>query len=245
MEEFRFLSDSEIDAIINEYRGKIPSFLLDQIKEKVKSKPITEEQLRKILDETAKEYKKESKPIEELNEIKGLVSELHRIIKEFKEKKKTKETVEEKKVEEEKKEEEKIPVLKEEEVKEPMILEKRKYRLEKIPDDATSIIIAMKWLDFLLERVGLNNLSDVLEYYIDLGWISEDVHMQLMKLARGIKLIKEPDWKPTERLTLEDHIISLLFIERLRGGRIPRDFLDKLYQEINFIKKTVEKFYGV
>ncbi len=241
MEEFKFLSDSEIDAIINEYKGKIPSFLLDQIREKVKSKPITEEQLRKILEETAKEYKKEVKPIEELNEIRNLVAELHRIIKEFKERKVKEEKIEEKKPEkeEERKEEKKV------EIGEPIIFERTKYRLEKLPNDATSIILAMKWLDFLLERVGLNNLSDVLEYYIDLGWISEDVHMQLMKLARGIKLIKEPDWKPTERLTLEDHIISLLFIERLRGVKISRDFLDKLYQEINFIKKAVERFYGV
>lgn len=239
MEEFKFLTDKEIDAIINEYRGKIPSFLLDEIKEKVKSRPITEEQLRKILEETAKEYKKEAKPIEELNEIRNLVAELHRIIKEFKEKK-----VKEEKVEEVKEEAKEIPKV-EEKPEEPIMFERAKYRLEKLPNDATSIIIAMKWLDFLLERVGLNNLSDVLEYYIDLGWISEEVHMQLMKLARGIKLIKEPDWKPTERLTLEDHIISLLFIERLRGGKISRDFLDRLYQEISFIKKAVEKFYGV
>lgn len=122
----------------------------------------------------------------------------------------------------------------------------RKYRLEKLPDDMISTMIALKWLGFLMERVGVQNLENVLEYYYELGWISEEVLNDLLKYAKGTKPhYREPDWKPADKLTIQDHVISLLFIERLRGTRVSREVLDMLEREMKLITKAIEEFYGV
>jgi|Deesub1362B_J571_1020462.scaffolds.fasta_scaffold00339_3 flagellar protein FlaD len=122
----------------------------------------------------------------------------------------------------------------------------KKYRLEKLPDDMISTMTALKWLGFLMERVGVQNLENVLEYYYELGWISEEVLNDLLKYAKGTKPYhREPDWKPADKLTIQDHVISLLFIERLRGTRVSREILDILEREMKLITKAIEEFYGV
>ncbi|WP_367883340.1 FlaD/FlaE family flagellar protein [Thermococcus peptonophilus] len=46
-------------------------------------------------------------------------------------------------------------------------------------------MIALKWLGFLIDRVGIQNLERVLEFYYEIGWISEEVLNQLLNYARG------------------------------------------------------------
>lgn len=124
--------------------------------------------------------------------------------------------------------------------------EPRKARLEKLPEDIVSTMIALKWLGFLIDRVGIQNLERVLEFYYEIGWISEEVLNQLLNYARGTRPHhRDPEWKPAEKLTVQDHLISLLFIERLRGLKINRAVLDKLEREIKMLEKTLDEFYGI
>lgn len=124
--------------------------------------------------------------------------------------------------------------------------EPRKARLEKLPEDVVSTMIALKWLGFLIDRVGIQNLERVLEFYYEIGWISEEVLNQLLRYAKGTRPHhRDPEWKPADKLTVQDHLISLLFIERLRGLRINRDVLDKLEREIKLLEKTLDEFYGI
>lgn len=125
--------------------------------------------------------------------------------------------------------------------------EPKKARLEKLPDDIISTMIALKWLGFIIDRVGIQNLEKVLEFYYEIGWISEEVLNQLMRYAKGTRPHhRDPEWKPAEKLTVQDHLISLLFIERLRGGlKINRDVLDRLEREIKVLEKTLDEFYGI
>ncbi|WP_281176001.1 FlaD/FlaE family flagellar protein, partial [Thermococcus celericrescens] len=124
--------------------------------------------------------------------------------------------------------------------------EPRKARLEKLPDDIVSTMIALKWLGFLIDRVGIQNLERVLEFYYEIGWISEGVLNNLLHYAKGTRPHhRDPEWKPAEKLTVQDHLISLLFIERLRGLRINRNVLDKLEREIKMLEKTLDEFYGI
>ena len=46
--------------------------------------------------------------------------------------------------------------------------------LSSIKRDPMKVIILLNWIEFLMERVGRNNLLDALDYYVDIGWISED-----------------------------------------------------------------------
>lgn len=124
--------------------------------------------------------------------------------------------------------------------------EPKKARLEALPEDIVSTMIALKWLGFLIDRVGIQNLESVLEFYYDIGWISEKVLNTLLRYAKGTRPHhRDPEWKPSEKLTVQDHLISLLFIERLRGLRITRDVLDKLEREVKILEKTLDEFYGV
>src|SRR3989304_4295549 len=71
-----------------------------------------------------------------------------------------------------------------------------------------------QWLKFMLERVGHNNLSQLLEYYQGIGWISFDVADRLLSLAENEKVRYEgPGWI----LSPEEHRTSLQFIERIMG----------------------------
>ncbi len=123
---------------------------------------------------------------------------------------------------------------------------KTRARLERVPADMVSTMMVLKWLGFLIDRVGMQNLENVLEFYYGVGWISEDVLNTLMKYAEGIRPHpREPEWRPDEKLTIRDHLVSLLFIERLRGVRITREVLDSVEREMRLIGKILDDMYGV
>lgn len=115
-------------------------------------------------------------------------------------------------------------------------------RLENIRTDPTSVVVLLNWIEFLMERVGRNNLMDALDYYVDIGWISEDVRSEVMAYARGIDYYVE---KPTWRLLPEDHTKSLLFVERLCGRKIDRNMLSSLDREMSKVKHSLEELYGI
>jgi flagellar protein FlaD len=115
-------------------------------------------------------------------------------------------------------------------------------RLEHLRTDPTSVVVLLNWIEFLMERVGRNNLMDALDYYMDIGWISEDVRSEVMAYARGIDYYVE---KPTWRLLPEDHTKSLLFIERLCGRKIDRNMLSSIDREMSKVKHGLEELYGI
>ncbi|HIQ39375.1 MAG TPA: flagellar protein E [Methanothermococcus okinawensis] len=121
----------------------------------------------------------------------------------------------------------------------------RPAKLEKVPDDPISIIFAFKWIEYLSERVGYSNIPDVLEFYYNLGWLSDRAVLDLLKLLKGIRPGIEEEEELPPRLTITDHLVSLLFIERLNGKKISSDILDRIEWEIRRIKKGVEEYYGI
>ena len=115
-------------------------------------------------------------------------------------------------------------------------------RLDSIRGDPMSIVVLLNWIEFLMERVGRNNLMDALDYYVDIGWVSEDVRSKIMAYARGIDYYVE---KPTWRLLPEDHTKSLLFIERLCGRKIDKNMLSTIDREMSKVKHGLEELYGI
>ena len=103
-------------------------------------------------------------------------------------------------------------------------------------------VILLNWIEFLMERVGRNNLMDALDYYVDIEWIGEPVRDEMLAYARGIDYYVE---KPTWRLLPEDHTKSLIFIERLRGHRIDRNMLSTIEREMSKVKHGLEELYGI
>lgn len=115
-------------------------------------------------------------------------------------------------------------------------------RLDAIRKDPTSVVVLLNWIEFLMERVGRNNLMDALDYYVDIGWISDNVRSEIMAYARGIDYYVE---KPTWRLLPEDHTKSLLFIERLCGRKIDKNMLSSIDREMSKVKHGLEELYGL
>ncbi len=101
----------------------------------------------------------------------------------------------------------------------------------------------MKWTEFLLTKVGPEDLPLLLDYYKDLGWIDDMIVQKVMAYLSGVKGVepvsrpavggvdmlvgedglKVPD-KDGWKLDMEDHTRSLEFLEFIRNesaGRPP------------------------
>ncbi len=100
----------------------------------------------------------------------------------------------------------------------------------------TSVIL-LNWIQFLMEKVGRNNLIDILEYYVEIGWISQEVSSMIMDYANGIDYYVE---RPTWKLLPEDHTKSLLFIEQLKGKKIDKNLISRLERDLDKIIRSSE-----
>lgn len=108
-------------------------------------------------------------------------------------------------------------------------------RLSYLDNRPETSIILLNWIEFLMEKVGRNNLFDVLEYYMEIGWISEDVSSRMMAYASGIDyFVERPSWK----LLPEDHTKSLLFIEQLRGKKVDKMLFSRLERDVDKIIRS-------
>jgi hypothetical protein len=91
--------------------------------------------------------------------------------------------------------------------------------LEELNDN--SIETQRKWIKFLLERVGHNNLPRLLNYYKSICWISDPVADRLLELASIEKRYKGISWT----LSAHEQRISRLYIEKLKGHIIEESLL--------------------
>jgi len=117
--------------------------------------------------------------------------------------------------------------------------------LKEIPNDPERIIIIMKWLQYLIDRCGRDNLSNIFDYYVDIGWISEDAKIRLVDFSHGItedKTDGEIIKRDITNLPSKDHIQSLIFIQKLKGKELDKHFLDKIDGELNRISKKLNNY---
>jgi flagellar protein FlaD len=144
-------------------------------------------------------------------------------------------------------------------------IENGKPILSNIKMDYSTTVLVMRWIEFMFERVKRDRISLLLDYYKDVGWISDDIKSQVMGYARGEiqdvlayeeeDITTEPfqtntvpvDYKKVNdwRLSAEDHLKSLLFIMKIAGKEVNKDHLNSLEQEISSFKRSLEAFHGV
>ncbi len=110
-------------------------------------------------------------------------------------------------------------------------------KLSYLANNAETSIIILNWIEFLLEKVGRNNLAEILEYYVEIGWISEEVCSKLISYANGIDYYVE---RPTWKLLPDDHTKSLMFIEQLKGRKLDKTMLSKLERDVDKVIRTNE-----
>ncbi len=111
--------------------------------------------------------------------------------------------------------------------------------LQNLDNKSETFIIILNWVEFLMEKVGRNNLIDVLDYYTEISWISENVNNKILAYADGIDYYDE---KPTWKLMPQDHTKSLLFIERINGKKIDMGAFNKVERDVDKVKHHTEPY---
>ena len=115
-------------------------------------------------------------------------------------------------------------------------------KLQSVGNEADHVKIAMELLDFLLKMVGPNNLPSILDYYIEIGWISETARLDLLAYASGLGFAEDmPDWK----LSTEDHLKSLWFIDQLCGHKTDKTKLFHVNHEIAKMHRGIDVLYEI
>jgi flagellar protein FlaD len=114
--------------------------------------------------------------------------------------------------------------------------------LEEITNDPESIVVSMKWLQYLVDSVGKINLPDILGYYVDINWITDDVRLDLIEYSKGIATKSDDNTKKISNMSTKDHIQSLLFIQKLKRKHLDERFIMKIDREIEKIAKSIENF---
>lgn len=117
--------------------------------------------------------------------------------------------------------------------------------LKEVPSDPESIIVLMKWLQYLIDKCGRDNLGSILDYYVDIGWLSEDAKISLIDYSHGITEEKtgESSKKDISHLPSKDHIQSLIFIEKLKGKQFDKHFIDRIDGELDRIMKKLNNYH--
>jgi flagellar protein FlaD len=115
--------------------------------------------------------------------------------------------------------------------------------LLEIRNTPENVVVLMRWLQYLIDKLGQNNLSEMLDYYVNINWISEDVRLDLIKYAKGISfqdhMVSNEKAKPT--FSIDDHLQSFLFIQKLKGTTFQEDFLVKVNCKIDKMGKTIQR----
>ncbi len=114
--------------------------------------------------------------------------------------------------------------------------------LEQTPNDPESIVVIMKWLQYLVDKAGKKNLPDVLDYYVDISWISDDVRYDLLSYSKGITEELAQATARTSHLPTRDHLQSLLFIQKLKGVQLDERFLGKIERDMEKMVKSLEGY---
>lgn len=110
-----------------------------------------------------------------------------------------------------------------------------------ISNDPESVVVLMKWLQYLVDKIGKSSLGDILGYYVDVEWISDDVRLDLLKYSKGIADVKEGVKKGMSNLSTKDHIQSLLFIQKLKGHQLDEHFVWKIDREMEKMSKSIDE----
>ena len=99
----------------------------------------------------------------------------------------------------------------------PAATSPRETYLERLPDGVASDVVAVEWMEFLVGRSGLAGAMRAVDYYVDVGWIGEAVGRELKALLVGLDDRPSMARRPDGSMTVDDHLRSLSFVQRLCG----------------------------
>jgi flagellar protein FlaE len=89
--------------------------------------------------------------------------------------------------------------------------ELEKPYLRELPETYAGELIVFEWLSFLLETGGYRGANEAIDYYDEVGWITEDVSDDLEDYLIGLE--ERPG--DSEELSIDDHLLSLVHVAKL------------------------------
>ncbi|MFW5956405.1 MAG: FlaD/FlaE family flagellar protein [Halorhabdus sp.] len=89
--------------------------------------------------------------------------------------------------------------------------ELEKPYLEGLPECYAGELIVFEWLSFLLETGGFRGANEAVDYYAEVGWITDDVSDDLEDYLLGLE--EQPG--DAEELSIDDHLLSLVHVAKL------------------------------
>ena len=90
---------------------------------------------------------------------------------------------------------------------------KENIYLNKLTKDFKTDLIVLEWVKHL-KKHKQDNLNKLLNYYVDIGWISQNVRNNLLTYSRGITT-ENQNKKTKKEITIKDHIKSLKYIAKI------------------------------
>ena len=76
----------------------------------------------------------------------------------------------------------------------------------------------LRWTKFLIDKVGKEGLEKILDYYMELEWIDQDLKGRVLEVAKGTPTRrKEGKRKTSWKMDAEDHVKSLDYIRKIKG----------------------------
>jgi len=114
--------------------------------------------------------------------------------------------------------------------------------LKKLRRDYISDILVLKWLDYLVTTFGIKRMAELLDFYVDIGWISREVKEFMINCSRGYTLRDMQfgnEGIMDNMPTLRDHMKSLIFISKLSGAEIRIEDIEKALREIEELEREV------
>jgi len=100
--------------------------------------------------------------------------------------------------------------------------------LAELPKGYVADLVVMEWLEFLVVEFGPEDAVRTIEYYEDIGWISESVEEELLSFVSGFADVEsvEPGETGPATLEIDDHIQSLTFLSQLTGDAVQRKIVE-------------------
>ncbi|MCK4969902.1 MAG: hypothetical protein KAS77_05225, partial [Thermoplasmata archaeon] len=157
-------------------------------------------------------------------------------------------------------------------------------------DAPTCHIAMLRWIEFMLDKVPRKEMTNLLAFYVKIGWISSGIKSEVTDMMRGVAgeeveakpkkakkkvkggkgkdkdgdvvmtydkedlhelarsdvrraggAVKYDSWK----MSPEDHLKSLILIERIRGADLDKDALEELERDVMNLKEGLEDFFAL
>ena len=250
-DEFDF--STELSTLVS--RNMIPSRLAEKLEKKLKEKKvkISEKQFKTLIEKIQDIMSVYSKTGKLPNKNESVKKETPTTNKKDEDMQKIIETIEELKekityLEKGTTNSPKIVTTEDLKVPEGMIEKKPHWNVEpliEIPNNPESVIILMKWLQYLIDICGRPNLTNILDYYVDIGWITQEAKLSIIDYSKGITEKVKKDETAKRQITdlpSKDHIQSLVYIQKLKGMEFDKHFIDRIESELSRISKKIDSY---